>query len=430
MQGLSGLESRLNRVKQVLRAVLWKELKDLSRDKRTLLIIVGLPLVTLPLLGVVTFYLNKEQPANIALVDLDNTPVSQRFSSELKNWITAYAQAMGQRVEVMIIKDYDRAISNTSIDYVVVINKGFGENLTSLDKTAIIKLSKRVETVRAQTAETIVSLSLNSIARVYAEKRISELSRMAGVSIDPTIVLEPIRRETQVHKGAGVQASPEEEYKFYTVRFLSFALLFVVMPTITYVSDAIMGEKERRTFESLLATPLGKRDILLGKIIASSMLGVSASIADVVGVIIYFYFLQRTFGASTLQLDSAIVVFHSIDVAITVLVTIMMITPLVLRAGSVRSANVTSTAVLGAAMIIFFASLFTDLDRLPDRLAIPLLLFPYTHSVLALTSFVSGNLTRTLFHVVVLLGFSLVFFLLALRMFDKEKIIMPPSRSE
>ncbi len=411
----------------MIRAVIWKELKDLARDKRTLTVIVGLPLITLPLLGFVTFYLNKEQPSNIAIVSIDESPFTDQFVSELIAWIRAYANAMDQSVNIIVIDSLERALANTTIDYVVILDRGFGENLTSLDKVAFIITSKRIETVRAQTADSIVSFAINSLSKSYAEKRVSNLANKAGVELDPNNVIEPIRKKIRVHKGEGVTAAPQEELRFYTVRFLAFALLFVVMPTITYISDAIMGEKERKTFEALLATPLRVRDLLLGKVIASSILGIGASLADIIGVIIYFYFLQMAFGSSQLVLDAGIIVFHALDVALTVLVTIMLIIPIVVRAGSVRAANVSSSAVLGLAMIIFFATLFVDLGRLPPDIYIPLLFFPYTHSVMALSNFVAGNNFAAFIHLTLLAVFSLVFFIVSLKAFSKEKILMPPS---
>ena len=414
----------------MIRAIIWKELRDLSRDKKTVVIIVLLPLVTLPLLGFLTFYLNKEQPANIAIVDLDKTPLSQRFVQELESWINAYSQALGQRVVTYKLDDAKAALTNTTIDYVVVIEKGFSSNLSKINEVALVITSKRVETVRAQTADTIVSLSLNSLSKNYAEKRVKQLTELANVDAPPDAILEPVRKQVQVHKGAGVAATQQDEMRFYTVRFLAFALLFVVMPTITYISDSIMGEKERRTFEALLSAPIKEKDILLGKIVASSLLGISASIADVAGVILYFYFLQKAFGTARLTLDPGLVLFHSLDVALTVIVTLTLVIPFVLKAGSVRTANIYSSAVLGIAMVIFFAALFTDFDRLPRMVSIPLMMFPYTHSVLALTGFVAQNQTMAITHITVLVLFSVFFFLASLRMFNREKILMPPSRTE
>jgi len=414
----------------LIRAVVWKEFRDLSRDRKTLVIIVALPLITLPLLGFVTFYFNREQPAIIAIVDLDMTPLSKRFVSELKTWMAAYADSFEQKIIIHETTDVAGALSNTSIDYVVILDKGFSSNLTDLTRIAYVIASKRVETVRAQTADTIVSLSLNSLSKKYAEKRVSKLSAIAKLEVSPDTILEPVRKLAQVHKGRGAPASPEDELKFYTVRFLAFALLFVVMPTITYISDAIMGEKERKTFESLLATPIRIRDVLLGKIIASGTLGVLASIADIVGVIIYFYFLQLTFGTSQLKLDPLIVIFHSIDVAFTVLVTVIMVIPFVIRANSVRSANITASAITGIAMIIFFASLFTDINRLPSSIYLPLMLLPYTHSVAALTNFVATNYADAFLHLLALIAFSALFFTISVKMFNRERILMPPSRTD
>jgi ABC-type Na+ efflux pump permease subunit len=57
---------------------------------------------------------------------------------------------------------------------------------------------------------------------------------------------------------------------FFTTYF--FALLFLIIPLISstvIAADSFAGEKERRTIEALLATPLTDMELLLGKILVS-----------------------------------------------------------------------------------------------------------------------------------------------------------------
>jgi ABC-type Na+ efflux pump permease subunit len=73
--------------------------------------------------------------------------------------------------------------------------------------------------------------------------------------------------------------------RFYFVDFFSINILgpiFLTMPIITasvIAADSFAGEKERKTAESLLATPISDFELLLGKILASLIPAIILTIA-------------------------------------------------------------------------------------------------------------------------------------------------------
>ena len=414
-----------------IRTILWKELLDLGRDRRTLLSIALLPMIMLPLLGALTVVLSSKQPLGIAIVNEDaENNESRLFIKGLKAWLQAYAKAYKQVCEVKEYQNRSEALSSPLVDVVIVVPRGFVENLTSLDRPATLLISKRVESAKVQTAMSIVTSAVKGISREYSEHRIKLLLKIAKVRTSPETILSPIKVVVEAHKGPGLKAPPEEEYKFYTTRLLSFALFFVVTPTVTYVSDAIMGEKERKTIEALLSAPIRHSLLLGGKLVASCIIGLIASIADVIGVLTYFYLISTYLGSSTMVFDMKLLAVHAIDMAVTVLVTGAMVTPVVVRAGSVRAANVIASMVVGMALTVFFAVLFVDVEKLPKLYLYPIMLVPYTHSVLVITSFIAGNSLKAALHMLVLIGFSGLLYLVAFKSFNPEKLIMPPAGGE
>ncbi len=412
----------------MLKAVLWKELKDLGRDRKTLFAIVLLPLISLPLLGAVTLVLTREQPIGFAIVNNDDGMASEIFVNKLESWITAYSKAYGQAYTIERFDNATLALQSRDIDYVIIIPPGFSHNITSVNETAVIITSKRIDSARADMAETIVRSSISGLTREYARDRISILIKESGIHTQPDVILEPVRIQMETHKTGGAAAPPELQAKVYTVRILAFALFFVISPSVSYIVDSIMGEKERKTLEALLATPVKRRNLLGGKLAASSIIGILAGMADVVGVIIYFIILEKTYGGGIgLILDYKLVMVHSIDIALTVFATSALITPFIIRAGSVRTANITSSAIIGIALLIFFSVLFADIERLPKTILYPLYLVPYTHSVLILNNFVEGDISGMLTHIAVLLGLTIILYVVSFKTFNTEKLLMPPS---
>ncbi len=413
----------------MIKTVLWKELKDLGRDRKTLFAIILLPLISLPLLGTVTLVLTRKQPVGFAIVNSDSEEqLSNLFVTQLRAWIEAYAKAYGQSYKILVLKNTTSAYNMIDIDYIIIIPRGFSKNLTNITAPAQIIGEKRVDSARASMAELIARQSIEGLNKDYSRRRVNILLNEAGLKADAEVILKPIRLLTKTYRRGGAPAPPMLEARIYTVRLLAFALFFVVSPSVSYVVDSIMGEKERKTIEALLATPVKRSSLLGGKLVASSIIGFLAGLADVIGVIIYFMLLGWAYGGSAgISLDYGLVAVHSMDIALTVFATSAMVTPLIVRAGSARTANVSSSAVVGAALILFFSVLFTDVERLPKIILYPLYVVPYTHSILVLTTYVEGEYILFFTHILSLLGLTGLLYLIAFKTFNTEKILMPPT---
>jgi ABC-2 type transport system permease protein len=411
-------------------AVLWKEMKDLLRDRRTLGAVVILPLLSLPLLGAVTLAIYKTQPISFAIVDGDNSTISEEVGRLLSQYIKMTAESSGQKASISQFSSLEEALRSKGLDYVVFIPLGFGENLSSIDKVAYLEGYKRADTARAGTAESIFYSAVNYLSSSFSQQRIEVLLKYANVTASPSDLLQPVRIMESSYVSGGAPAPPNAEEISYTARMLAFALFFVTTPAVSYMVDSIMGEKERKTIESLLSLPISRKSLLGGKILASSIVGMIAGIADVIGVIVYFYLIAAAYGGGGFLLNFGIVAVHSIDVAATAFATCALVSPLIISAKSSRGANATAATITGLAMIIFFLALLTDVSRLPAYAYYPLLLIPYMNSVLVLMSYVQGSLTSLLFHFFLLIGETTLLYAVAFKVFRTELLLMPPTAEE
>ncbi|MEM3285520.1 MAG: ABC transporter permease subunit [Fervidicoccaceae archaeon] len=411
-------------------AVLWKELKDLSRDRRTLIAVVILPLLSLPLLGAVTLAVYRTQPIAFALVNGDGSSISSEIEDQLKQLILISAQASGQRAEIYEEGSLESALKNPLLDYVVYIPPGFGKNASSVDYVAYLEGFKRADTARADTAQSIFFSAVSYLSSSIAQQRIEVLLKEANLTAAPEVIMQPVRVKQSSYVSGGGQAPPNAEELNYTARMLAFALFFVTTPALSYMVDSIMGEKERKTIESLLSLPVSRKSLLGGKIMASSIIGILAGAADVAGVVLYFYLISLAFGGGGVFLDLGLIAVHSLDVAITAFATCAMVSPLIISSRSSRGANATTAAVTGLAIIIFFLALLADVSRLPSYAYYPLLLIPYMNSVMVLLVYVQGSMLSLALHLLLLLGETALLYALAFRMFKPESLLMPPIGEE
>ncbi len=395
-----------------VRVILWKELLDLWRDRKTLVSVVLLPMVGLPGLALLTGILVSVQMVSVAIIVED--PGAYTFAEWLADELSRAIEARGMPVEVSL---FNGSQAQAGYDLVVVVPRGFSANLSSLDRPAFLVASASL----GQGGEAALSALREVVGRAsyqVAVVRVEHLAGMAGVTVDPGSVLNPVRVTTGYHTPAGAPATTEEAQVAFTARLLEFALFFVVNPTVVYMTDSIVGERERRTIEKLLMAPVGRREILAGKMAAAAVLGFAASAVDSLGIVLFFLLsgtpVEVTLGLGLAWLASAVVV---------IFVTAAMVAIVAARSESIRTAQNVSFLLVMAALTVYFAALFVDLARLPSAVSLVLQLVPFTHAALVVHYYALGLPWTSLVHLAVLVLFFVLFLALAVRVFDGERLV-------
>lgn len=410
-----------------IKVVLWKEFLDLSRDWRTIIGTVLLPLIVLPLLGFMAFTLSREQVTQIIVVDEDKEMVFFGNNTiSVANLTGILERVAGEKNAVVIVSDnYSRAVAeNPYFDIVVIVPRGFIANATSLDKIATLKIIVRVGSAKSGEALGLLRGAVEEFNNVLGKVKIEYLAELANVSVDYESIRSPVKLSVPEYAGIGGRpASILDELRAFTAKILMFALLFIAPPISTFTSDTIIGEKERKTLESLLTAPISRVELLAGKIFAATILGALAALADIVGVIGYFYTLTLSYGGMLPFIDLQLVLVHSGVVFATSLLTASIVLPLVLRSKTVRGAQASSTAVTSIAMVVYFAVLFVDIPKLPTSILAVLYLVPFTHPALIIYNYVNNQIFQALLHTVVTLVIAIVLIVLSTKLFQIERIV-------
>ncbi|MEB3806412.1 MAG: ABC transporter permease [Desulfurococcales archaeon] len=397
----------------MIKTILWKELVDLSRDRKTLAAVIILPLLGLPGLALIAGSLASTQQItiNIAVVDAKAVGLARELAHMLENYI----KGAGYRVNITVTT---RPLQPAYYDLQVTIPEGFTDNLTSLDKTARLIVSAGLGT-GGDVALQALNNAVATISHQIVVKRIETLSQRAGLSVDPISLLDPIEIARTYHEATGAPASPQQAQAAFTARLLEFAFLFVVNPAVVYMADSVVGERERKTIEKLLLSPVGKLELLAGKMIASFILGFIASLVDALGILVFF----RLSGLEV-TITTGLALTWSLSAALVILVTSSMVAMVSARSESVRSAQNASFIILAAAMAVYFAALLVDLSRVPTTVSLALQLIPFTHAALAVHTYAIGAPNGPIQHLALLALFLLIFLYLAARSFDSERILL------
>ncbi len=413
-----------------LGVLLWKELLDLYRDRRTLFTSILLPLISLPLIGFMGIALVEQQPVLVAVVDLDNTTARNQLlnitvsSRWLAGNTTRILEKFGYNVTISHSIDI---VKNPDIDVALIIPKGFSRNASSLNNTARVKVLRRAGVQAAVRAESTIYSIINVFSRNISDAKLNAVIRLLGLNATIPALRNPVTARTEVVGISGQPVSRAIVLRNAFARILVLAFSFVVTPAASYVIDGIIGERERKTIELLLASPTTPQRIIYAKLVAATLLGLITALADIIGLVVYMVSVSIVSGVPFgVIIDPLLLILHSITAFFTILSTISIALPFITRTRGIRSASNIVSLVTIVALVFFFTGFFVDYIRLPSEILIPLYLIPFTHSILVIQGYVLGYVSRALIHLAVLSIASIALLIIASKTINTEKLLIAP----
>jgi ABC-2 type transport system permease protein len=231
-------------------AVALKELLQLRRDRLTLGMMVGLPVMQLLLFG----YAINTDVRHIPTVVFD-----QDLSAESRDLVRRM-QATHFYEFVGAVRDYDeiaRALRSGKARVALVIPARMGERLRA---GAHVKVQLVVDGSDPQT----VASATNTAASLVAMRSLEILAgRLTSAGQAPTI--EPLGLEPTTWY------NPELKTAIFVVPGLVGVILTMTMTMLT--SMAIARERERGTLEQLIVSPVRGIELVLGKIVPYVVIG-------------------------------------------------------------------------------------------------------------------------------------------------------------
>lgn len=241
-----------------------KESLHIRRDPRTLVISLLLPLFQLLLYSYVLTFDVDHIPT--AAVDMDHSASSRSLLTAFKSSTYFDLQTVGYG------KELDRALTTNEAQVAVVIPPGFGRTLAAGEQAQVQLLvdgsDPRVAAIGASYAR--------AIAAAFSQR--VRVQQMAASGIVLRQGFPPIVAERRVWY------NPELK----SLNYLAPGLIAVIMASLTAVqiASALVVEKEHRTLENLVVSPLRSRELIVGKVVP--YLGLAAFQATLVSAVCIF----------------------------------------------------------------------------------------------------------------------------------------------
>ena len=260
-------------MKSGFRIVFFKEMRDILRDRKTLLLMIVLPIVAVPLLLnlFIGFVLKQEEEARTEVLEyvvfgVEHAPELTKTFETSKGF---------KNVSLSSPDELARAIREDSIDFGLVIPEKTAGWLSG-EEQATIEFHFDNASVGSKVEERVVKVVGEFNNKVTAA-RLTELG--VSSSRKRRALLEPIRLEK---KGTGNlrEVIGDRIGGMVPYFFIAFCFMGVVYPAIHLGA----GEKERGTLETLLLAPIPRHQLVIGKFLAVFCGGVIAVLLNLASV--------------------------------------------------------------------------------------------------------------------------------------------------
>lgn len=378
-----------------------KELKDLFRDKKTVITSIVLPLVLFPILfGLMgkSAKSSMEKVTNevkIAYVGEDNS--FKKFLSSAPN------------IKLVDSKDYQEDVEKGNVYLAVVVGDKFEEKI-SQDKMADIKIIYDSDSGNSQTAMSVVRDMINAYKDEVVKNRL--VSKGIDVSILNPIDIkdEPLKKE-KANEGALI----------LNMLLPLYLLIYAVTGPMAAAIDLGAGEKERGTLEPLLTTQASRMQLLFGKLCAIAVMGIIGTVASLTGLMIAFKNSPDFFGNANLSLSVGSIALIGLTAIVLNMIFASLELAISIYAKSFKEAQTYLTPITVIGMMAAYGTYMLDVKS-----ASPMLYnVPLVNIVLILKEFIIGVYNPL--HISITFAWAVVYILASILfaryMFSREEVI-------
>jgi sodium transport system permease protein len=391
--------------------VLKKELKDMTRDKRTIISSILLPMIIIPIMyyfmGSSSDNLSKNIEENlvVAVVNTENTEQIEQF---LKNSVFKN----NNNITIISTKDSEKSLLDDEIRVAIKIDDDY-ENKLQNNIPINIDLTYDSSKMTSRGSLSIIT----DIIKQFEQNEVLNRINLLGLNQD---IITPTIIQTQ-------DISPKDSGSNQMLSMILPMILsiFLVSSGAPAAIDAIAGERERKTFEPLLTTKANRFSILLAKYIAISMFSFISVITSLIGVVIGMKLSPGMFG-SDIGMNLSISIVILLIALLTIILFGFMCAAIQLGlsafAKSIKEAGTYTTFLMFTVMIPAYATMYMQVGDIKTYMAfIPGL------NIIALMKMLLSNVANISF-IGITFAMSIVYFIVILlitfKLFKKENIVI------
>jgi sodium transport system permease protein len=339
-----------------------KEFRDLVRDRRTLISSIVVPILIVPILflaiGLVAYLIGSRaltERATVTILGAENAPT---LAERLRN---------NPSFEVVpATPDYAQRIDQKKLRLALEFPPGMEEKITSRpQETQTIRAYWYEDELRSAGALRKAEKAVNEYRDEIAQKRLAA-HNLTGADAKPFEV------ERQ-----NVAAAEKVTGNILGYILPYMVIIFCLTGAMPPAIDLTAGEKERGTMETIIASPAGRVEIVLGKFLVVALAGIVAA-----ALVLTSFSVFVIAGAGLIgRINKSFILSISGPAMVTVFVMILplavmfaaVLMAIALKAKSYREAQTQIAPLLFVAILPAVASTIPGLELTPKLALVPIL---------------------------------------------------------
>ncbi|MDP2181062.1 MAG: ABC transporter permease [Actinomycetota bacterium] len=368
-----------------------------------------------------------ERPEPVAIVDLDASSTSTQISEALK--AAGYDPV---ELDPSAGDSMAQELRDREIGVGIVVPQGFETGLAS-------GMRQKVETYAQISGFSYASAQGPEVVDAVLEaleNGVSDQLIAAGMpGSNPEEIKHPIERvETVIVGDRSAKASMSEVFGFIIgqTTLIPIVLFLVIMFAAQMIATTIASEKENKTLETLLSSPIDRTALIGAKITAAGLIALVSAAVYMLGMRYYMNSLAPTGGGSAgsgaaaalgLSLTPVDYVLLGVTLFFAIMIALAAAVILGAFAENVKAAQSLLTPLMIFLMIPYLTSLLIDLDRATPLVRWLVNAIPFTAAFQAAPSLFLGEYGKVGLGIAYEIVWCVGLILVAGRIFASDRIL-------
>ena len=337
---------------------------------------------------------------HVGIVHVINAPDSFSFAKETASdsKIEFIDSAIDQLPEL------EEEIKLGSVDAVLVFDENFDQSI--MEKTGVPAVKIYYNPTENNSTETFNKL--------YVLIDTQKAKLLEDLEIDPNIFLASLEEVFDEKKAAG---------SFLGMLLPLLLVSFIFAGAMSIGADAIAGEKERGTLATLLMAPLKRDEIILGKIVSTTIINFCYAASSFIGIIGALPFMKSLVGSGGAVISYGVPDYLGL-LGIIIVLSVFASTILLVTSTIAKTVKEASMYAMPIYMIVMLLPMFTLFSQ--AKTETPLVyIIPVYNCIIALKGVLSTEIDLLSYLLTIgsmLIYIALLAFLL-IRLFKRERVL-------
>ena len=365
--------------------ILKKELREMFRDKKSLSMMLVIP-IFIPLLVI---------------------GMSALFESEMNMPVTDY-NTIGFNYELDTVEQ--SIIEELEINPVYDTEENLKEKFDNGEIDLYVTRNNTVYTINGDDSDTTTYASTLVESYFNAYKDYLQTDYLANHNVDPSMVMNIIILEENI-------IAEDNFFASYVTNYAFFFIIMAITVSATYLAtDATAGEKERGTLETLLTFPIKSKDIIIGKFLSVTLSSVITGVLSLILAIISLKIANNMFSiyeGMDLMLPASSLIFA----LIVILAYSLLISGLCIAiASKSKTFKEAQSALTPLTFISFFPGMIAFMIGITTTNVYACI--PFLNYTLIFTDITSGNINFV--HILLMLISTIIIIAVVLKIIIKQ----------